>query len=134
MSDLLNRAFIAERSIYLGNNGDKGNKANGYSNRNINFGTSTIPISIPRDRSGNFYPSMLPKYGRNIGGEYLNILEEIILNAKSFRSIASTINALGLPYSKEQLESVLNDLFEEAKKFNLRQLNSDWSFDTPPIF
>jgi len=128
MSDLLNRAFVAERSVYLAGNGNVGNKANGYSNRSVNFGTSLVPISVPRDRSGNFYPSMLPKYSRNIGESYLDILEGIILNSKSFRSISDTVNALGLPYSKEQVELVLNDLFEESKKFNARQLESDWAF------
>ena len=128
MSDLLTRAFVAERSVYLAGNGNVGNKANGYSNRSVNFGTSLVPISVPRDRSGNFYPSMLPKYSRNIGESYLDILEGIILNSKSFRSISDTVNALGLPYSKEQVELVLNDLFEESKKFNARQLESDWAF------
>ena len=37
MSDLLNRAFVAERSVYLSSNGNS-NKANGYSLRNVNFG------------------------------------------------------------------------------------------------
>ncbi len=128
MSDLLNRAFVAERSIYLAGNGNVSNKANGYSNRNINFGTSSIPISVPRDRNGDFYPAMLPKYSRNIGENYTNILEGIILNSKSFRSISDMVKALSLPYSKEQVEIMLNDLFEESKKFNSRQLVSDWAF------
>jgi len=128
MSDLLNRALLCERNAYLSGNDGIGNKANGYSSRNVNFGTSSIPISIPRDRNGDFYPAMLPKYGRNIGSEYLNILEQIILNSKSFRSISDTVSALGLPYSREQVELVLNDLFEESKKFNSRQLVSDWAF------
>lgn len=127
MSDLLNRAFVAERSIYLSSNRN-GNKANGYSLRNVNFGTSSIPISVPRDRLGDFYPSILPKYSRNIGENYADILEGIILNSKSFRSISDTVSALGLPYSKDQVEIVLNELFEESKKFNSRQLVSDWAF------
>ena len=52
----------------------------------------------------------------------------LILNSKSFRSISDKVSALGLPYSKEQVEAVLNDLFDESKKFNSRQLNSDWAF------
>ena len=127
MSDLLNRAFVAERSVYLSSNGNS-NKANGYSLRNVNFGINSIPVAIPRDRNGDFYPSMMPKYGRNIGENYADILEGIILNSKSFRSISDTVSALGLPYSKEQVEAVLNDLFDESKKFNSRQLNSDWAF------
>lgn len=81
MSDLLNRAFASERQLYLSENND--DKSNGFApTRKVNFGTNQIPISVPRSREGNFYPSLLPKYGRNVGGEYLNILEEIILNCK----------------------------------------------------
>ena len=127
MSDLLNRAFASERQLYLSEN--SGDKANGFApTRKVNFGTNQIPISVPRSREGNFYPSLLPKYGRNVGGEYLNILEEIILNCKSFRSIADTVRGLGLTYSPQQLETFLSDLFEESKRFNSRQLESDWAF------
>lgn len=127
MSDLLNRAFVSERGFYLSKN--DGDKANGFApSRNVNFGTNSIPISVPRSRGGNFYPSLLPKYSRNVGSEYLNILEEIILNCKSFRSIADTVRSLGLSYSPQQLESLLSDLFDEAKRFNSRQLEADWAF------
>ena len=127
MSDLLNRAFVSERRLYLSENSS--DKANGFApNRNVNFGTSSIPISVPRVREGDFYPSLLPKYGRNVGSEYLNILEEIILNCKSFKSIADTVRGLGLTYSPLQLETFLSDLFEESKRFNSRQLEPDWAF------
>ena len=127
MSDLLNRAFVSERGFYLSENGS--DKANGFApSRKVNFGTNSIPISVPRSRSSDFYPSLLPKYSRNVGSEYLNILEEIILNCKSFRSIADTVRGLGLTYSPQQLEVFLSDLFEESKRFNSRQLESDWAF------
>ena len=127
MSDLLNRAFTSERQLYLSEN--NGDKANGFApTRKVNFGTNSIPISVPRSRGGGFYPSLLPKYGRNVGSEYLNILEEIILNCKSFRSIADTVRGFGLTYSPSQLETFLTDLFEESKRFNSRQLEPDWAF------
>mgnify|MGYP003418598581 FL=1 len=127
MSDLLNRAFVSERQFYLSDN--NGDKANGFSPaRKVGFGTNQIPICVPRSRSGDFYPSLLPKYGRNVGGEYQNILEEIILNCKSFRSVADTVRSLGLTYSPQQLETFLADLFEESKRFNARQLDADFAF------
>jgi putative transposase len=127
MSDLLNQAFVSERQFYLDDN--NGDKANGFSPvRKVGFGTNQIPISVPRSRSGDFYPSLLPKYGRNVGLEYLNILEEIILNCKSFRSISDTVRGLGLTYSPKQLETFLADLFEESKRFNARQLDADLAF------
>jgi transposase-like protein len=127
MSELLNHALAKEREFYLEEN--SADKANGYaSRREVNFGTAKLPISVPRSRSGDFYPSLLQKYGRNIGAEHLSLLEGIILNCKSFRSIANSVRSLGLSYSPKQLESLLCDLFEEAKRFNARQLEPDWAF------
>lgn len=38
------------------------------------------------------------------------------------------MRGLGLTYSPQQLETFLSDLFEESKRFNSRQLESDWAF------
>ena len=56
------------------------------------------------------------------------MLESIILNCKSFKSIANTLRSLDLPYSPAQTEIILDELFAEAKKYNARQLESDWFF------
>jgi transposase-like protein len=127
MSDLLNRAFLKDREFYLEENCS--DKANGFaSTRNVNFGINQVPISVPRARNGNFYPSLLPKYGRNIGDAYGSLLESIILNCKSFKSIANTFRSFDLPYSQAQTEIILDELFAEAKKYNSRQLESDYVF------
>lgn len=127
MTNLLNSAFLKEREFHLSDN--SGDKANGfYPPRNINLGTTSIPISIPRARSGDFYPGLLPKYSRNIGDEHEKILENIVLNCKNFKSVATTVRSLGLTYSQKQIDSILDDLFIESKKYNERQLDSDWLF------
>ena len=127
MSSPLNHAFVKERELFLNEN--LSDKSNGFlPNRKVNLGTNAIEIAVPRTRNLGFYPSMLPKYSRNIGSEYQNILESIILNSKSFRSIADGVRSLGLSYSLKQIESLVNDLFEEAKKYNSRQLECDYAF------
>ncbi len=88
IADLLNLAFLKDREFYLEDNGS--DKANGFNPaRNINFGINQIPISVPRSRNGDFYPALLPKYGRNIGDAHITLLSSIILNCKSFKAIAS---------------------------------------------
>lgn len=127
MTNLLQSAFLKEREFHLSDNVD--DKANGFNPvRNVNLGTTSIPISLPRTRSGDFYPNILPKYQRNIGGEYERILENIILNCKNFKSVSATVRNLGLGYSQKQIDLILDDLFIEAKKYNERQLDSDWLF------
>lgn len=127
MSDLLNRAFLKDREFYLEEN--PSDKANGFASaRNINFGINQIPITVPRARNGNFYPHLLPKYSRNIGDAHASLLESVILNCKSFKSIANTFRSLDLPYSQAQTEIILDELFTEARKYNQRQLESDYAF------
>ncbi len=127
MSDLLNKAFLKDREFYLEEN--LSDKANGFAqSRNVSFGINQIPISVPRARQGNFYPHLLPKYSRNIGDAHGSLLESIILNCKSFKSIANTFRSLDLPYSPAQTEIILDEIFAEAKKYNQRQLESDYAF------
>ncbi|MSP33823.1 MAG: hypothetical protein EXR06_02835, partial [Rickettsiales bacterium] len=124
---MLNSAFLKDREFYLEEN--LSDKANGFASaRNVNFGISQIPIAVPRARNGNFYPHLLPKYSRNIGDAHGSLLESVILNCKSFKSIANTFRSLDLPYSPAQTEIILDEIFAEAKKYNQRQLESDYAF------
>ena len=50
------------------------------------------------------------------------------MNCKSFKSIANTFRSLDLHYSPAQKEIILDELFAEAKKYNQRQLESDYAF------
>jgi transposase-like protein len=126
MSQLINRHIEQERQSHLFINPD--DKANGFCpERYLSVGTYPIRLAIPRTRNG-FYPSILPKYQRYLPEDYQKLLHDILLNAKSFNAARRTMQCMGLGYSKEQMNEVLNELFEEAKTFQSRPLQPDWFF------
>lgn len=127
LSDLLNKTFKSERDYYLYNH-KLTDKGNGYlPKRNIKYGTEDIPISIPRSRSG-FFPSVIDKYQKSITKDYLDLLRDLILNSKNIKSLKLQAKSLGLPYKEEQIEKLIEELYEEAQQINLSRLESDYYF------
>lgn len=127
MSTLINRANTAERRVYLNNNPE--DTANGFSpSRNIMMGTTPVTVSVPRTRSSNFYPQLFTKYERTIPEDYEAILRELILNAKNFSSVKRTLRGLKLPYRAEEVDTIIAEIYDEAKIFNGRRVSPDWHF------
>ena len=124
MSALLRTFMLKERDTYLENQSE--DRANGYApKRQLFIKTEPVDIEIPRTRGG-FYPSVLPKHKRYLPNEYKNLLEQILLNSKSFKALGQTIQSMGLPYSEKQLDELLEELDERAQDFHNKPLSSDW--------
>jgi len=124
LSQLLHSSLQLQRKIHLDHS--PGDRANGYApQRTIHLGTTPIELQIPRSRNG-FYPPILPKYQRHVCDTYADLLRQILMQAKSFKSAVRTLHSLGLGYSQAQIDELLNELYTEARNFNLRPLNPDW--------
>lgn len=126
LSRLLNKFMLKERDLHLRHHAK--DNGNGFSpERTIHMGTVPMQIDLPRTRDA-FYPSCLPKYARNIPKDYQKLLHSILLHAKSFNSVERTLKTMGLTYSPEELNELLCELYNEAKEYNSRPLNSDYMF------
>ena len=123
-SALLNATLLKERTIYLDEHLQ--DRANGFAPiRQLHIKTTPISVERPRTRQG-FYPLILPKHQRHIPEGYQELLEQILLEAKSFDAALRTMQAMGLSYSHKELESLLVELEKEAKAFHERPLAPDW--------
>jgi len=126
LSHLLQSALQKDRQFHLQDHLE--DRPNGFSRpRTLRLGTTPIDIQIPRTRKG-FYPGFLPKYQRCLGDSYQELLSNILLQAKNFRSALRTMQAMGLGYSPKQMQSLLEELDAEAKNFFTRPLAADWLF------
>lgn len=126
LSQLLQSALEAERSVHL--NEQTADRANGYApKRSLHLGTTPVQMEIPRTRKG-FYPALLPKHQRYLPDAYQQLLQNILLGARSFKAALRTMQALGLSYAPDQLESLLEQIHQEAKTFFSRPLHPDWLF------
>lgn len=126
LSQLLQTAVNKDRQMYMVDHIE--DRANGFSpERLIHMGTTGMNLRVPRTRGG-FYPTFLPKHQRSLPDTYEDLFCQILLGAKSFRSAIHTLQSMDLGYSVQQVESVLEELDAEAKRFLNRPLASDWLF------
>ena len=124
LSHVLNAALKTERQLHLEDHPD--DRGNGYApNRTLKVGTTTVALDRPRTRQG-FYPAVLPKHQRHLPEAYQQLLRNILLGARSFSAARRTLHALGLGFSPEQVERLLEELHQEAKSFFTRPLGPDW--------
>ena len=56
---ILDTCMHAQRDIYLDNNPD--DYANGFYPRTLYLNNTPIPVNVPRTRSSNFFPSIIPQ-------------------------------------------------------------------------
>lgn len=125
LSQLLNASLQTQRQIHLDQNPK--DRANGFSPpRSIYLGSTPLEIQLPRSRQG-FYPPVLPKYQRHLPQSFHQLLTHILLQSKSFAAAQRTLQSLGLGYSSQQMDQLLDELYLQATEFNLRPLNSDWA-------
>ena len=123
-SALLHAALLKERSMYLDEHPE--DRANGFAPpRQLHVKTTPVNIERPRSRNG-FYPAILPKHQRHVPGDYQQLLEQVLLETRSFRSGLRTLQAMGLSYSPKELEELLEELEKEAQLFHQRPLDPDW--------
>jgi len=121
---LLDTLMKVERDIYLKNSDS--NKANGYYNRSLTTGTFKLDLKVPRDRRGEFRPSVLPDKWKRSDSEYQSILISLIANGYSKGEIKRTLRELGLSYSEGEIEEIRMALKEAVEDFKTRELKPDW--------
>jgi transposase-like protein len=124
LSHVLNSVLKTERQFHLEDHPE--DRANGYApKRTLKVGATAVALDRPRTRQG-FYPAVLPKHQRHLPEAYQQLLRNILLGARSFSAARRTLQALGLGYSPEQVEKLLEELHQEAKSFFTRPLSPDW--------
>ncbi len=124
LSHVVNTALCKERQFHLEDN--PADRANGYApTRTLTVGSTRVSLDRPRTRQG-FYPAILPKHQRHLPEAYQQLLRNILLGARSFNAARRTLQALGLGYSPEQVEQLLQELHQEAQSFFTRPLGPDW--------
>ncbi len=98
-SVLLHAALLKERELHLEQHPD--DRANGYAPiRQLHIKTTPVRVRRPRTR-GDFYPACLPKHQRHIPESYQELLEQVLLESRSFESALRTLQAIGAGYSRQ---------------------------------
>jgi putative transposase len=111
------------RAFLLGSPGDKGN---GAYDRAVSIGSIPVEMRVPRTRTGEFRPSLLPpKYQRGFSEEMEPLLLSLLISSRSISSAKTALRRLGLPISEKDLDAVSAELIEEIELRNTSPISPD---------
>ncbi|WP_029229209.1 IS256 family transposase, partial [Caldicellulosiruptor acetigenus] len=122
LENLLEWFMLSERNIYLAKN--QNDKGNGFYDRTLATSVGTLEISVPRARSGNFRPSILPEPYKRVDDSYTALLMSLVASGYSESSLLQTLKNLNLPYSENEILKIKEDLKNELQLFKQRELPS----------
>lgn len=138
-SDVLQQVMEAELDTKLGyeksertSNDDESslskNYRNGHSKKTVKTQLGEVTINVPRDRNGEYEPSIISKYSRNADG-----MEEKILSlyscGMSQRDISEQIkNLYDVEISPELVSKISEKIMPEVAAWQNRPLNSIYPF------
>lgn len=120
---LLNALMKKERELKLRESID--NKANGYYDRQLACFLGSVGLSVPRDRKGEFRPSILPPEWQKWDENFQDFVLNLVLQSYSPNKIKSLLQSMNLPYSLEQIEEIKEELYSKAKEFKTKEIPAD---------
>lgn len=124
LSVMLGNLGVAERRAYLVRNAS--DKANGFYERSLALGSLPLDVRIPRTRSGEFRPTLLPeRYARGYSDESQALLLGLLASSRSVNAAKAALRKMGLSSSEEDLDTVATALIEELELRNTRPLDPD---------
>jgi transposase-like protein len=115
--------MLAERNMHIRNSFD--DKGNGYFERELGTPMGKINLRVPRDRDGDFRPSILPDPYQRDYQQRNEMLQSLFLNGYSPNNIRRTLNNLELHYNPKELEQLKDEYYELFKNWQNRQLPED---------
>jgi len=124
LSLLLATAATAERRAYLRRT--PSDKGNGSYARALELGSLDVQLDVPRTRSGQFRPTLLPPlYQRGYTAEGQQLWLALLSSARSVNAAKTALKNLGLACSEDELDAVAKDFLEEFELRNSRPVEPD---------
>ncbi|WP_028845567.1 transposase [Thermodesulfovibrio thiophilus] len=80
---LINLFMLKERDFFLKSDQSTQNKANGFYPRNLACLLGNLSLKIPRDRTGQFRPQVLPQQWQRYDRDFQDLLLNLILQSYS---------------------------------------------------
>jgi transposase-like protein len=120
VSEVMNSLMHSERDYYLKEHPDS--KPNGFYDRTLTTKSDTMNINVPRTRSGEFRPQILPdKYQRYLD-DYKEFVINLIVTGNSQSQIKAILSANGQIYSPEAFDEIYGNLKMRLNDFKSREL------------
>jgi len=128
-SRIMNRALEVEMTEHLGyEHGDpaghgSGNNRNGTSPKTVLTDAGAVPVSVPRDRNGEFEPMLVPKHSRRLEG-FNDIVFSLVSRGMSTRDVQAHLgDAYKVDVSAELISKITDAVLPELRAWQSRPLD-----------
>lgn len=132
--DILQESLEAEMDESLGylkhdySEKSNENSRNGYSKKTVKTELGPVEVKIPRDRTGEFEPRIIPKHQRSVNGIEYKILSLYAIGMTT-RDISEQIKELsGVEISAETVSNITNRILPLVSNWQNRPLEKTYSF------
>lgn len=133
MEFICNQIMEMERTQFLNADAherteDRNGYRNGYKDRQLKTTVGTLELRVPKDREGNFHPSLFAKYQRSEKALVL-ALQEMYLNGVSTRKTKKITEKLcGTEFSKDQVSRFTQKLDKKVEAWRTRRLKQEYPY------
>ena len=108
---------------------DRVNSRNGYRHRDFDTRVGTIDVSIPKLRSGSYFPEWLLERRKRAEAAMISVVATCYLLGVSTRRMDKLVQTLGITsLSKSQVSRMATDLDEQVAAFRTRPLSDAGPF------
>ncbi len=123
LEKVLNRAMLSERGVYL--KSLKEDVANGYYQRTLSTGMGKLELEVPRTRRSYFRSIFLPEHYNRAEESYNSLLSALIHEGYSSSKLKRILTSMGITYSPEGVEKIIEEIKTEYYDFVSRELPSE---------
>ncbi len=117
---ILKHIMYWERDNYLEKQPE--DKGNGSYERYLQTALGILELSVPRTRTGEFRPKVIPEKYKRFDNSYIDLLESLLTSEFSQSAIKEALKKMGLSYSDEELDNLVEGLKERVREFKEREL------------
>lgn len=107
---------------------DRATYRNGYRERDWDTRVGTIPLRIPRLRTGTYFPSLIEPR-RRAERAVVSVIQEAYVHGVSTRKVDDLVRSLGMEgISKSEVSRLCSELDAGMKQFRDRRLESEYPY------
>ena len=126
---IVEKAMNAEMDQHLGyekyqRNPNTKNSRNGTSKKHISTEIGAVSIDIPRDRSGEFEPQIIPKHKKRFAGFDDKIISMYALGMTTRDIQFHLLDIYGVEVSAELISTVTDAIMDDVKEWRNRPLDN----------
>lgn len=133
MEFICNEVMKMERTEFLNadpyeRNEERTGSRNGFKERTLHTKVGPLELRVPKDREGNFHPSLFAKYQRSEKALVI-ALQEMYLNGVSTRKTKKITEKLcGTEFSKDQVSRFAQKLDKKVEAWRNRELRKEYPY------